>query len=126
MQFSTKCWSEHILSVYKATKDLKHPLYMTFNLCSFLFYISHLYFIFSYYVILYYCLLTFVFKLCSLLFYKRLFICDTLHLYSIVKAQQNICALLGLMRVFAAGWAYRGRRGEGLEGTIIYWVGMVG
>ena len=34
-----------------------------------------------------------------------------LHLYSIVKAQQNLpndmCALLGLMRVFAAGWAYR-------------------
>ena len=31
MQFSTKCWSEHILSAYKATKDLKHPLHMTFN-----------------------------------------------------------------------------------------------
>ena len=31
MQFSTKCWSEHILSAYKATKDLKHPLYMTFK-----------------------------------------------------------------------------------------------
>ena len=31
MRFSTKCWSEHILSAYKATKDLKHPLYMTFN-----------------------------------------------------------------------------------------------
>ena len=30
------------------------------------------------------------------------------------------------MRVFAAEWAYRGRRGEGLEGTIIYGVGMVG
>ena len=30
MRFSTKCWSEHILSAYKATKDLKHPLYMTF------------------------------------------------------------------------------------------------
>ena len=29
MRFSTKCWSEHILSAYKATKDLKHPLYMT-------------------------------------------------------------------------------------------------
>ena len=32
MRFSTKCWSEHILSAYKATKDLKHPLYMTFKL----------------------------------------------------------------------------------------------
>ena len=31
MRFSTKCWSEHILSAYKATKDLKHPLYMTFK-----------------------------------------------------------------------------------------------
>ena len=31
MQFSTKCWSEHILSAHKATKDLKLPLYMTFN-----------------------------------------------------------------------------------------------
>ena len=31
MQFSTKCWSEHILSAYKATKDLKYPLYMTFK-----------------------------------------------------------------------------------------------
>ena len=31
MRFSTKCWSEHILSAYKASKDLKHPLYMTFN-----------------------------------------------------------------------------------------------
>ena len=37
-------------------------------------------------------------------------------MYSIVKAQQNfhndICALLGLMRVFAVGWAYRGGRDE--------------
>ena len=32
MRFSIKCWSEHILSAYKATKDLKHPLYMTFNI----------------------------------------------------------------------------------------------
>ena len=32
MQFSTKCWSEHILSAHKATKDLKLPLYMTFNI----------------------------------------------------------------------------------------------
>ena len=32
MRFSTKCWSEHILSAYKATKDLKHPLYMTFKI----------------------------------------------------------------------------------------------
>ena len=31
MQFSTKCWSEHILSAHKATKDLKLPLYMTFK-----------------------------------------------------------------------------------------------
>ena len=31
MRFSTKCWSEHILSAYKATKDLKHLLYMTFK-----------------------------------------------------------------------------------------------
>ena len=31
MRFSTKFWSEHILSAYKATKDLKHPLYMTFK-----------------------------------------------------------------------------------------------
>ena len=31
MRFSTKCWSEHILSAYKATRDLKHPLYNTFN-----------------------------------------------------------------------------------------------
>ena len=71
----------------------------------------------------------FVFNLCSLLFYKRLFIFDVFHLYSIVKAQQNLpndmCALLGLMRVFAAGWAYRGRRGEGMAGKIIYGVGMV-
>ena len=76
--------------------------------------------------LLYNCLFTFG----NLHLYKRLFICDVLHLYSIVKAQQNLpndmCALLGLMRVFTAGWAYRGRRGEGLEGTIIYGVGMVG
>ena len=85
--------------------------------------------------LLYNCLFTFknflfVFSLCSLLFYKRLFIFDVLHLYSIVKAQQNLpndmCALLGLMRVFAAGCAYRGRRGEGLESTTIYGVCMVG
>ena len=31
MQLSTKCWSEHILSAYKATKDLKNPLSMTFK-----------------------------------------------------------------------------------------------
>ena len=31
MRFSAKCWSEHILSAYKATKDLKHHLYMTFK-----------------------------------------------------------------------------------------------
>ena len=55
---------------------------------------------------------------------------DVLHLYSIVKAQQNfpndMCVLLGLMWVFAAEWAYRGRRGEGLEGTIICGVYMEG
>ena len=37
-------------------------------------------------------------------------------MYSIVKAQQNLhndmCALLGLMRDFAVGWAYRGGRDE--------------
>ena len=42
---------------------------------------------------------------------------DVLHLYLVVKAQQNLpndmCALLGLMRVFAVGWAYRGVRDEG-------------
>ena len=36
------------------------------------------------------------------------------------------CALLGLMRVVAAGWAYRGRRGEGLECAIICGVAIVG
>ena len=50
--------------------------------------------------------------------YIRLFIFDVLHLYSIVKAQQNLhndmCALLGLMRVFAVGSTYRGGRDEGL------------
>ena len=65
----------------------------------------------------------FVFNPCSLLFCKRFFfIFDVLRLYSIVKAQQNlpnyICALLGLMRVFMAELAYRGRRGECLEGTM--------
>ena len=38
-------------------------------------------------------------------------------MYSIVKVQQNfhndMCALLGLMRVFAVGWAYMGRWDEG-------------
>ena len=52
------------------------------------------------------------------------------YLYSIVNVEQNLpndmCALLGLMRVLAAEWAYRGRRGEGLEGTIICGVCMVG
>ena len=75
-------------------------------------------------------IITFVFSLYSLLFYKRLFIFDVLHVYSIVKAQQNLpngmCALLGLMRVFAADWVYRGRRGESFEGTILCGVGMVG
>ena len=63
-------------------------------------------------------------------FYKRLFKFDVLHLYSIVKAQENLhndmCALLGLMRVVAAGWAYRGRRVEGLEGALICGVAKVG
>ena len=36
------------------------------------------------------------------------------------------CALLGLMRVVTAGWAYRGRRGEGLECAIICGVAIVG
>ena len=38
----------------------------------------------------------------------------------------DMCALLGLTKVFTAGLAYRGRRGDGFEGTIIYRVGMVG
>ena len=71
-----------------------------------------------------------MFNLCSLLFFKRLFIFEVLHLYSIGKAQQNLpndmCALLGLMQVFAAEWAHRGKRGEDLEGTIICGVCMVG
>ena len=81
----------------------RYILIFVFNLCSFLFNISHLYSIFScfYYKIAYlHSIILFVFNLCSLLFYKRLFIFDFLHLYSIVKAQQNlhndICALLGL------------------------------
>ena len=46
-------------------------------------------------------------------------------MYSIVKAQRNLpngmCALLGLKRVLAAEWAYRARRGEGLEGYDNMW-----
>ena len=38
----------------------------------------------------------------------------------------SLMTLLGLMRVFASGWVYRSRRGEGLEGTIICELGMVG
>ena len=55
-----------------------------------------------------------------------------LHLYSIIKAQQNlindICALLGLMRDFAVGWAYRGGRdghigAEGMRfGAMMNWL----
>ena len=52
--------------------------------------------------------------------------CICLDLYLMSGLPNNTCALLGLMRVFAAGRAYRSRRGEGLEGTIIYGVGMVG
>ena len=66
-------------------------------------------------------------NLCSLLFYKRLSIFDVLHLYSIVKAQQNlhndICALLGLMGVFAMGLAYRGRKDEGWSYDEWLWLG---
>ena len=97
------------------------------------FYISHLYSKVScfYYINALFTFnnFTFVFNLCSLLFYKRLFIFDVLHLYSIVKAQQNlpngICALLGMMRVFAADWAYSGRRDEDLKGTILCEMGML-
>ena len=32
MWFSTKCCSGHILPAYRTIKDLKNPLYMTFNL----------------------------------------------------------------------------------------------
>ena len=49
-------------------------------------------------------------------------------MYSIVKAQRNlpngICALLGLMRVFAMGWAYRGGRDEGR--AMMNWVDGLG
>ena len=49
-------------------------------------------------------------------------------MYSIVKAQQNlhndICALLGLMRVFAVGWAFRAGRNEG--GYMMNWVDGLG
>ena len=37
MRFSSKCSSEHIMSAYKATKDFKHPLYMTFNIHEFIY-----------------------------------------------------------------------------------------
>ena len=73
---------------------------------------SHLYAIFPcfFYIIAYlHSILLCVFNLCSLLFYKRLFIFDVFHLFSIVMAHENLhndmCALLGLMRVFAMGWA---------------------
>ena len=64
-------------------------------------------------------------------FYKRLFIFDVLHLFSIVKVQENLhndmYALLGLMsHCRGGGCAYRGRRGEGLEGVIICGVAIVG
>ena len=54
--------------------------------------------------LLYNCLFTFnKFYLYSIFVHKRLFIFDVLHLYSIVKAQQNlhndICAFLGQMGV---------------------------
>ena len=97
------------------------------------FYISHLYSIFScfYYIIVYlHSIIYICIQSLFITFYKRLFIFDVRHLYSIVKAQENLhndmCALLGLIRVVAAGWAYRGRRGEGLEGAIICGVAIVG
>ena len=97
------------------------------------FYISHLYSIFScfYYIIVYLHSIIYICIQCLFItFYKRLFIFDVLHLYSIVKAQENLhnnmCALLGLIRVVAAGWAYMGRRGEGSEGAIICGVAIVG
>ena len=72
-------------------------------------------------------LILFVFNLCSFLFNKRLFIFDVLHLYSLVKAQQNlhndICALLGLMGVFAMGLAYRGGKDEGWSYDEWLWLG---
>ena len=87
-------------------------MFLLYN-CLFTFGNLHLYSIFVHYYSI------------SVYLYAMCYIC-----ISIVKAQQNLpndmCALLGLMRVFAAGWAYRGRRGEGLDGTIIYGVGMVG
>ena len=53
-----------------------------------------------------------------------------LYLYSIVKAQQNLhndmCALQDYCLVFAAGWIYRGRRGEGWVGTGLCGVGVMG
>ena len=81
--------------------------------------------------LLYNCLFTFnnfyLYSIFSLLFNKRLFIFDVLHLYSIVKAQQNlhndICALLGLMRVFAMGLAYRGGKDEGWSYDEWLWLG---
>ena len=51
-----------------------------FYITLFVLYNRDLYSIFSY----------FVFNLCSLLFYKRVFIFDVLYLYSIVKAQHNL------------------------------------
>ena len=89
-----------------------------YSIFSYLFLIFvHLYSIFLIYIrrfhvsIIYrlylYSIITFVFNLCSLPFYKRLFIFDVLHLYSIVKAEQSLhndmCALLGLMRIIATG-----------------------
>ena len=72
---------------------------------------------FYYIILIYIQYVLFVFNLCSLLFYNCLFTFDVLHLYSIVKAQQNLqndrCALLGLMRDSTVGWADRGGRYEG-------------
>ena len=110
---------------------IRYILIFVVNLCSFLFYIFHLYSIFScfYYVIAYlHSVILFVFNLCSLLFYKPLFIFDVLHLYSVDKAQQNlhndICALLGLMGVFAMGLAYRGGKDEGWSYDEWLWLGI--
>ena len=108
----------------------RYILICVFNLCSFLFYISYLYSIFScfYYIIAYlHSIFLFVFNLCSLLFNKRLFIFYVLHLYSLVKAQKklhnDICALLGLMGVFAMGLAYRGGKDEGWSYDEWLWLG---
>ena len=82
--------------------------------------------------LLYNCLFTFNnFYLYSIFVHyysiSGVFIFDVLHLYSLVKAQQNlqndICALLGLMGVFAMGLAYRGGKDEGWSYDEWLWLG---